>query len=172
MTISKALEEVYSTGSDDVRHIETLQFKHSQFQRDYFFVNDTESWEFMLEAGDPGPGDVLKTFEAMPFELVLPASDNSGDQQLEILLPNIGREMMDEIEAANRQPSEPVQCIYRVYLDVPNSLPQNDPVTQLAINSIAADMLTLSATATRFDVLNKPFPTARYTIETFPGLER
>ena len=166
MTISQALKEVYASAPATQRYIETLSFSHSLFSQTYFLTNDNMPWTFLLETG------ATVTFQQMPFKIVLPTSDGKGNQDLGVTLANIGRDLVNPIEAAIAKPSETIKCIYRVYLDTPSTAPQNSPPLQLIITGIQYNRETVSATATRSDVLNRAFPYNFYKTSDFPGLRR
>ena len=166
MPISKELQEVYASAPNDVRYVETLEITHSRFTQKYFFTNDLHKWRFMLEDG------TLQTFEPVPFEVTMPAKDTGGNQDLQIGLCNVGEEMMDALELANQKPSENIRCVFRLFLDIPNSRQQNNPGMELFITDVAVNLQTISAVATRFDVLNRLFPNKIYTTTDFPGLRR
>ena len=78
---------------------------------------------------------------------------------------------IDPIELAITRPQEPIKCTYRVYLDTPSTIPQNTPLA-LSLTGIQITRDTVSATATRADVLNKAFPANFYTVTQYPGLRR
>lgn len=123
-------------------------------------------WSFLLETG------TLVTFQQMPFKVVLPTSDGKGNQDLGVTLANIGRDLVLPIEAAIANPSETIKCTYRVYLDTPATAPQNTPPLTLIITGIQINRETVTATATRADVLNRSFPYNFYRTSDFPGLRR
>lgn len=166
MPISETLKQIYASAPATQRYIETLAFTHSNFAAPYYITNDTRDWSFLLETG------VAVIFKAMPFKIVLPKTDNKGNQDMALTLANIGREMVDPLEAAIEKPSEPVRCVYRVYLNVANRRPENTPPLSLIITGIQVTREAVSATATRADVLNRAFPYNFYKYEQFPGLRR
>ena len=166
MTISQALKEIYASAPTTQRYIETLSFSHSLFPSTFYLTNDNQSWSFLIESGQ------LVTFSAMPFKIQLPTSDGKGNQDMGLMLANIGRDLVDPLEAAIAKPSEPVKCIYRVYLDQSSTLPQNSPPLSLIITSVQVTREAVSATATRMDVLNRAFPYNFYKTAEFPGLRR
>jgi hypothetical protein len=166
MAISQALKEIYASAPTTQRFVETLAFSHSLFASTYYVTNDNRPWDFLLETGQ------LVTFQAMPFQIVLPTVDGKGNQDLELTLANIGRDLVDPLEAAIAKPSEPVRCVYRVYLDTPSTVPQNTPPLQLTITGVSVTAEAVSATATRSDFLNRAFPYNFYTYAQFPGLRR
>ncbi|MGA1372888.1 MAG: DUF1833 family protein [Pseudomonadales bacterium] len=166
MTISAALKEIYASAPTTQRYVETLSFSHSLFPQTYHLTNDNKSWDFFLETGD------LVTFQAMPFRLVLPTVDKGGNQDMSLTLANIGRDLVDPLEAAIAKPGEPIRCVYRVYLDIDASSPQNSPPLSLVITSVNVNRQAVSAVATRADVLNRAFPYNVYRFDNYPGLRR
>jgi len=166
MTISAALKEIYASAPATQRYIETLSFGHSLFPQTYYLTNDNQAWDFLLESGQ------LVTFAPMPFRIVLPTMDGKGQQDLTLTLANIGRDLVDPLEAAIALPSEPIRCTYRVYIDTPSTSPQNSPPLVLTITGVSVTAEAVSATATRTDVLSRAFPFNFYQYTQFPGLRR
>ena len=166
MAITQALKEIYASAPATQRYIETLAFTHSLFSQPYYVTNDNRAWNFLLESGQS------VTFNPMPFRVVLPTLDGQGQQDMAVTLANIGRDLVDPLEAAIAAPSEPIKCTYRVYLDTENTSPQNTPALALIITGVNVTAEAVSATATRTDVLSRAFPYNFYTYTTFPGLRR
>lgn len=166
MPISQSLKEVYASAPFTTRYIETLSFSHSLFPQTYYVTNDNTPWTFLLETG------ASVTFSIMPFKIVLPQTDNKGQQDMALTIANIGRDLVDPLEAAIGKPAEPVRCTYRVYLDQPNTGPQNTPPITLVLTGVEVTRDAVSATATRADVLNRAFPYNFYKVSQFPGLRR
>lgn len=165
MAISDALKAVYASAPTSYRYIDTLAFTHSRFSKTYYITSDNQPWSLLLESGQ------LVTFQPVPFKVTLPTSDGQGQQDMDLTIANIGRDLVDPIEAAIEKPSEPIRCTYRVYLDTPSSAPQATPMV-LALTGIQINRETVSATATRADVLTKAFPANFYSVQQFPGLRR
>jgi len=168
MTTTAELKRVYASAPSDRRYIETLELWHPLFPRRFFITSDGQPWQFYLSAGAPS----LTPFVPVPFAITLPTSDGKGQQDMQVQLDNVGREAMDAIEAASYQPTINITTTYRVYLDVQGSAPQNDPPLVLAMQSVTIDNAAITGTATRADVLNRPFPTDLYRVDNFPGLNR
>lgn len=165
MPISSTLKAIYASAPTTQRYIDTLAFTHSKFSAPYYITNDNQAWQFLLETGQ------LVTFQAIPFKVALPTSDGQGQQDMDLVIANVGRDLIDPIELAITRPQEPIKCTYRVYLDTPSTIPQNTPLA-LSLTGIQITRDTVSATATRADVLNKAFPANFYTVTQYPGLRR
>lgn len=166
MAITQALKEIYASAPQTSRFIDTLAFSHSLFPQTYYLTNDNQAWDFLLENGQ------LVTFSPMPFRIVLPTLDGKGQQDMELTLANIGRDLVDPLEAAIVNPREPIKCVYRVYLDTPSTASQNTPPLSLVLTGVNVTGEAVSATATRNDVLNRAFPFNFYQYTQFPGLRR
>ena len=167
MTISPALQRVYASAPQDDKYIETLELAHPLFSRSYFFTNDLSTWRFTLE-----DGTTEQDFEVVPFQIILPTQDAGGQQDLRIGIDNVGREAVEEIEAAQEDPTQPISVTYRVYIDQPLSVPQMDPPLKLTLTDVQVSLSSITGVATRADTLNRLFPNIVYRSETFPGLDR
>jgi len=166
MPITPELKRIYASAPFDARYVETLELSHPRFPRTYYLANDVIAWTFLLESGAP------QAFERVPFHIIQPAQDGRGQQDMELQIDNIGREAMEAIELAAANPEIPITAIFRVYLDRPDTMPQNDPPLILSLQAIVVTADAISGTATRADVLNRPFPSQVYNIDLFPGLDR
>lgn len=166
MTISQALKEIYASAPATQRYVETLAFSHSLFAQTYYMTNDNQAWTYLLETG------ATATFAVVPFKIILPNNDGKGAQDMKLTVANIGRELIDPLEAAIANPAEPVRCVYRVYLDQASTAPQNTPPLTLIITGVQVTRDAVSATATRADVLSRAFPYNFYKTDQFPGLRR
>ena len=162
---SQQLQAAWASAPKGQYIYETLEISHSKFSKTYYITASTLAFDAKLEDGT----DVH--FEAFPFSITLPVSDAQGSQEMRVSLQNVGRELVDEIEAASTKPDERVALVYRVYLASDKSEPQNLPV-RLSISELAMDDEAVTGIATRSDVLNFPFPSRFYDPEMFPGLER
>lgn len=167
MPISEELKRIYSSAPNDVSYVNTLMFEHSLFSQVWAICDYKEPIRFQI-----GIGKKFETFLPIPFSFVLPPNNTQGNQDLSFAICNIGREIMEEVEAAVANPSIPIKCTYRVYLDEPDTAPQNDPPIELSISQINFTLDTVSATARRFDMLNYTFPNVYYQTKDFPGLKR
>jgi hypothetical protein len=168
MTLSADIKRVYASAPSDRRYIETLELWHPLFPRRYFITNDVQAWQFLLSASSSS----ATPFDPVPFSLTWPTSDGKGQQDAQLQIDNVGREAMDAIEAAAQNPTINITTTIRVYLDIANTPPQNDPPMVLALQSLQIDAGAIVGTATRADVLNRPFPTSLYRVDLFPGLNR
>jgi hypothetical protein len=165
--ITPELRRVYASAPSEHRYLETLELAHPLFPSTFWLVNDDRAWRFALAAGGP-----LQPFQPVRFTAVPPTTDGKGQQDLTLVIDNVGREAVDAIEAAAADPTTNIAVTYRVYLDVEDSEPQNDPPLVLALQSIKITHEAIAGTATRADVLNRMWPSVLYDPRNFPGLNR
>jgi hypothetical protein len=165
--ISPALRQVYASAPRGQLYVETLELSHSAFPQTFYINNANELWTFLLVDGGPAVD-----FSPVPFKIIFPTLDGRGQQDLQLVLDNVGRDAMEAIEAAAAVPQENIHVICRVYLNIDNSLPQNDPPLALALSGIEINKAAITGTATRADTLNRPFPSYYYRTDNFPGLAR
>ena len=164
--ISPALKQVYASAPRGATYVDTLELSHSAFPTTFYINNANRLWTFEISSG------VAVDFQPVPFKLVYPSLDGRGQQDLQLMLDNVGRDAMDALEAAALLPQESIRVICRVYLNVANSLPQNDPPLELVLSEIEVTKTAITGTATRADTLNRPFPSYYYRTDNFPGLNR
>lgn len=165
MALDPKLKAIYA-GSNASRPLETLEISHEDWPVTQYIVNDDQTWQFELEDGSP------KIFIPVPFTVKLPTKDVEGRQDLSIIIANAGREMIGMVETAAKRPNYPLQVNFRIFLDTPMSRPMNNPPLRLDIGEVTADNYTVTAVASRFEMLNRKWPTVLYTADMFPGLVR
>lgn len=148
---------------------ETISVSHSAFtEGTYHFVrNRTTPMDKNFET-------VLVTFQPLFFDFKLPTRNSNGAVNMEISIANIDRSFMEQIELAIAAPKEPIIVKFSVYTDTSDD-PQLDPALELTLSNIAANATTITGTASRADVLNRPFPRQIFRPSgdnSFPGLDR
>jgi len=166
MPISEQLKKVYASAPAGQTYVETLSLSHSAFPQTFYINNAMKLWNFQLSAG------VYQDFIPVPFRIVMPTVDGKGQQDMNLVIDNVGRDAMDAIEAAALKPQENIVVVCRIYLNSAGSLPQNDPPLTLSLSQIEVTKEAISGVATRADVLNKTFPSFIYRTDYFPGLDR
>lgn len=162
MPLSAALQERYRS-EVDVDWVDCLIISHPAIETLYL-CNSQDAIQ-----GDPGDG--LVTFQPVPFKVNLPTRDSSGRQDLSLALSNVGRVGMAVLEQAITQPEEPIQVGYTIFIRG-DTAPQIDPVLTLSMTDIVVTETLITATITRSDILNLPFPRQKYRPDWFPGLNR
>lgn len=162
MSISAELAERYAT-EVDVDWCDALLISHSTF--------GTLAYTNALE---PFTGTVLGesyNFLMVPFKISIPPKDNSGRQDLSLVISNIFNQGKVFIDSAITQPDEAILIRYTVFIEG-NSTPEYDPPLELTMTDIAITDEVLTAVATRSDILNLKFPREVYRPDFFPGLNR
>jgi len=165
MAVSPALQRIYASAPAGATVWETLEIYHPLFLQRHFVTNTPLAFTARLETGD------LVTFETLPFAARQPGSNGSGQQDLALVLDNVDRELIEELERASLDPTTRIEVTYRAYASDDLEAPGSEPIA-LSISEVSAGLAQVEATAGRTDVLNKKFPAVLYTVAQFPGLDR
>lgn len=165
MTVSPELQRLYASAPADAELWETLELAHPLFASTHYVTNAALPFTAKLETG------ASIEFLCLPFAAVLPGANAGGNQDLGLVIDNVDREVIDELERASADPSERIRATYRAYSSDDLEGPGSDPIA-LSISDISVGLTRAEATATRTDVLNKRFPAVLYDVARFPGLDR
>jgi hypothetical protein len=165
MTISLALQRIYASAPAGETIFETLELRHPLFSQSWFITNAPLPFTAQLETG------VAVAFVCLPFSAKLPGANSGGQQDLALVIDNVDREIIAELERAAGDPTQRISAVYRSFTNFDLTAPASDPIA-LSISDISATATRVEATASRTDVLNRPFPSVRYETGQFPGLDR
>ncbi len=162
MTLSAELQSRYTTEVDvDWRHAFVLSHPYATT---HYLISHTEPVQGLVDGN-------LQTFSPVPTQIQFPTRDDSGRQEFALLWCGIGREAKTFLDQAIRGGTIAITCRYTVYL-LGSLAPQIDPFVTMSLTNISLSEDAVMATATRADILNRPFPTEVYRLSKFPGLRR
>lgn len=162
-TITQALKEAFALAPKGVVYLETVEIFHPQIATPIYLVRDLVGHNFTLEDAQ------VKFFEPAGFRLSLPASGDNGLQELNLAIDNVDRRVSDFVETAAMY-DESVSVVFRPYLSNDPTTPQMNPPLRLFLTDISVNAIEVTGKATFADLLNKQFPTERYTRARFPSL--
>lgn len=160
MTISAELQERYSTECD-VDWCNAFILSHPTAGRRYLVDHPEE----IVGLVDGFPC----TFSPVPTQVTPPTMDSSGRQEMQITWCGILGEAQSYLEGASADPSTHVSCRYTVFI-LGDQHPKIDPPIEFYLVSASVTENAVSVTASRVDILNKPFPGEVYRPDKFPGL--
>lgn len=163
MTLSAELEQRY-TSEVDVDWWEALILSHSQFPQTYYLTNYHSAQQGTIDGA-------LRTFQPVPFQIVLPSRDDGGRGDMGVAIGAIGNAITEAVDAAIEVPTERILAQYTVFI-LGNTEPQRTPPIELSLTGIVITESQITASATPSDTLNAPFPRVLYRPDTFPGLAR
>ena len=166
MAISAALQRVYANPTAKDHFIETLEIAHPVWPAEFFITNWPEAFDGGIESGGTA------SFLSVPFQVVTPKRNTQGRQDMSVAIDNVGRVVMDALEEAIEDPTSPIDITWRVYLFSDLTQPQNNPPLKLTMTDVEVNNKQLVATASRADILNRPFPSEVYRTDQWPGLAR
>lgn len=158
MAIGADLQQRYKS-EVDVDWVDCLIISHPAIVTQYF-----------CNSPDPISG-MGHDFTPLPFQIKLPARDNSGRQDLQLAISNVNYAAQLLLEDAITQPEAPIVVAYTVFIRG-NETPQIDPPLEMSMTDIVVTEAVVSATVTRSDILNLAFPREKYRPDWFPGLNR
>jgi len=162
MTLSAAMQARY-TSEVDVDFWDALIISHPAAGTSY-----------LTNAQSPQRGTFnggTRTFVPIPFEVTLPTLDGEGQQDLQVVICNIGEEMYEALDKIKQQPEQPIVCEFTQYIEG-DLAPQFDPPFHLHLSDIELTREVFRGTATRSDIFNQRFPRQLYRGDMFPALVR
>lgn len=163
MTLAAALQATYS-GESDIDYWSGLVLSHP-----------LAGTLYLTDAPEAVSGEVdgvLREFAPVPFLARLPERDApSGRQDIALAICAVGDEARVLLDAAIEDPNTPVSCRFGQW-PRGGTDPLWDPLLELWLTDLALSVDTLTATASRADVLNRAIPALLYRPERYPGLIR
>lgn len=169
-TLKEAIKEAYASAPTDEVILFTIEMRHPAFTVPLRVVRDYRSWTVTLEESAPENAGEKVEYLPYAFDLELPEVDETGKPEIVITIDNVGRDIMNYLEAAVRTPYK-IEVTYRIYLNSDTTGPQNDPPMTMVINNIEADVYRITARAGFTDLSKAAFPRKTYTLEQFPSLQ-
>lgn len=164
-SLKEALREAYATAQSNVAILNTVEISHPLLPSgSIYLVQNLKDLVLTLE-----DGVTQKTFIASGFRMVLPKVTDEGLQELTITFDNIDRRITDFLEQV-KESDDPVQVIFRPYLESDLTQPQLDPPLLLFLTDVTANAFEASGKASFADIINRKAPNEFYTRERFPSL--
>lgn len=169
-TFEEAYADALANAPVDTVIHSTLEFRHVSFTEPARVVAAQRTdLVATLEPDAPADGGQAVTFTAVAFDFTPPEIGENGNPELKIEIDNIGRELIEQFDAATSVP-EKVEVTYRAYLSTDLTRPHY--VLHLTVTGIECDVFRVTATAGFGDIVNRAFPLETYTAQRFPGLQQ
>ena len=167
---SAAWAEAQASADPAHRVVDTLEFRHADLTTPVRVVHDTEDLTATLEDDAPENGGEAVTFTACAFSVTLPGMEALGKApQLEIVVDNIGRDLMDVIRAAVRS-RLPIYVRWRSYLKSDTTGPAIEQPIDMVVSDCPADVQQVRCRAALGDPGNRKFPRVEYLPSSHPAL--
>ena len=163
MSISAELQERYVT-EVDVDWRDALVLVHPAAQSKFLINHSEEHVGFDING-------VSQVFRPVPMEIVPPSRDDSGNADMSIVFCGMGDEALDFLYDALGDATQPIRCWYSVFI-LGDPEPQIVPWLEFQLTGISVAETSITATASRANILNLPFPNELYRLSRFPGLRR
>jgi hypothetical protein len=130
------LKEIYSANKN-VRVYECIVLEHPLFSKTYYLVNDNVSHTFNGVE-----------YLACPFEITLPTK-GENQQDLAIVLPNIGWDIIKELDNAIEDVYSEIKVRLEIWTDVLEA-----EIPSLVFSQISVDKNTVSGVGIRKDLFS------------------
>lgn len=169
------LDQLFASNPRDKIYYLTLEFNHSAFRDEadaptsIRLVQGYTPLVATLEAAAPKNPGAAVTFKPAAFNVELPVKGVDGRHDMKVVLDAVNGEVIAQLERVAAAVREPIQVIFREFVSSDLSGPQSTPIKMVAANP-QVTALRATFTATFADLINKSFPSIRYTLTTHPGL--
>lgn len=168
MAISPELARVYASAPDDDYYIETMQLTHPGFVNEVrYLTNESGGFDGTLE-----DGETVVYYEPIPFAVIPPKSGDEGAIHMQVVIDNVGKALVDELEELSKQPTTEIEMIFRIYLKSDLTVVQNDPPLKMSVLGVVMNNAAVTFEAGLMNIRTLPFPSRVYDIDMFPGLYR
>jgi hypothetical protein len=170
-----AWEEAEATAPPGVTIYATLELQHPSFL-DVSSVNIpircvtgvADDMSFGIEGGGLFGGGTMQLFQAVPFYAERPEFSEGKAPECQVTIDNIGREVLQYLEAAVSVKADLV-VLYREYRSDDLTTPCYGPI-KFVMRKVRVTGTTVVGTARLDDLANRRFPYKSYTVSEFPGL--
>lgn len=162
MTISQELVDRYSS-EVDIDWRQAFVLKHPKADTAYL-IDYIEQHEGIFD-------ESTFVFQPVPAQVVMPTRDSSGRQDMSIVWSGIGEAALNFLREAIEDGITPIQCFYSIFI-IGNPEPQMNPWMEFLLTNISVSEDSVTAIASRSDILNRLFPNEVYRTDLFPGLRR
>lgn len=162
MPFSNTLSSAYAYTDRDALWWEALVLEHTTGT--YYLTNAPTTIQGVFKGA-------VRTFQPIPFEVLLPDRDGDGQQDLRISVCNVGGEMLNALRKASQAGRSPIKVYWTVYLNG-NTMPQYDPPLELVLTDVALSATQMTGIGSRYNIFDRQFPYVTYRPDTYPGLAR
>ena len=153
---------IYAQQTSEV-FIMLATISHPDFEDDICLANDP--FELLPEAGVRGVISRGKEYIYLPFNINLPAQDDTGVAKASLSIDNIDRQIVSAVRRASSALTITLEIVLASNVDVPEVTVQD-----FRLESVTYDALSVSGdiSVEYYDL--EPFPSRRFTPSDFPGL--
>ena len=172
---AEAAKEALATASSEAYFIHTLEFSSPDIVDEFGnlmalrIVHGEDSLSAAVERDATfDPGDYVD-FVAVPFSFALPSTRADEVPSIQITIDAVSRTVVEGIDKT-RESFQPVVVTYRPYLSNDLSKPQMSPPLVMSMVGVSIKADSITGTATFDDIVNKKFPSIKYSADNYPYL--
>lgn len=161
---SPALQSVYNGDTTGLAPFQAVVLSHSAWAEPLALTPHLDAFDGVVDG-------IAYTFEPAVMSVVVPGKDQNGNQQMSLTFNAVDTETISLLKQALAQPQEYIRVVYTEYLEG-DTAAQIDPPYRLYVAQVTLSGSTLTATASRPDLINRAFPGRVFRADEFPGLLR
>jgi hypothetical protein len=172
-TWSDAIREAWAVAPAGLIPYDTLEFLFTRdgVLRSERFVRERHAITATLEADAPLDASAAALFNPAAFSVKLPEQKGEGGSpQMDITVPNIGRELALHLKAASFS-ATPVRAVYRVYTNLDLTAPHQSPGPLIMdVASVSANVDSVTAHCHFGGSGQRRFPGLEYQLRHHPSM--
>lgn len=161
--LSNAAKQAMYAQQTSEAFIALLTIDHENFEQPIRVASD--SYEVLPDAGVRGVLSRGDEYIYLPFTIELPQEDDSGVTQARISVDNISREIVAAVRTATSSLTVKLEIVLSSDVDSVEV-----SVDDFKLERVTYDVFTVSGTISLEYFELEPFPKARFTPSSFPGI--
>lgn len=171
-SISAQAKALISRQNIGVAFIQCIKLEGGGLSSPRLYTNNTIDVSYV--PSDSDYNGIAGTYEAIPFDLVLPQTVDTEPPMAKLQIDNVSKEIVDELRSLNSETS----LTYFLVLDGANPGPTITSITSspeiliedLNIKNANIDPLLISVDFGSTNTIDAQFPNEAFTPNLFPGL--
>ena len=162
-SVSTAFKQAVNAQQTSEVFITLVTISHPDFTDDIRVASDP--FELLPDAGVRGVVSRGEEYIYLPFNITLPAQDDTGVARAMISIDNVSREAIQKVRQATTSPSITIEIVMSSDVDTVEV-----SVNDFRLERVPYDAFVLSGeiSVEYYDL--EPYPTRRFTPSDFPGI--
>ena len=162
------LAKIYQDAQYDIKLTRTIEVSHPSFSQVWYLAQSNQEIIGKIE------NDSLVTYQPWGFELKLPDASSKGQSNAQFVIDASDFTILQEIwafkNALNTDPSTPpIVLNWREYISGSEEIQSS--ILDIKLMDVEFNYNQIQGAGSRPDIINRPFPDARYDLTRYKGLK-